>query len=41
MKNPRLTLAVISLSFLMLTVDLSIAVTALPLIQKDLGFSTA
>lgn len=41
MKNPRLTLAVISLSYLMLTVDLSIAVTALPLIQKDLGFSTA
>lgn len=41
LKHPRLTLAVISLSYLMLTVDLSIAVTALPLIQKDLGFSTA
>lgn len=41
LKHPKLTLAVISLSYLMLTVDLSIAVTALPLIQKDLGFSTA
>lgn len=41
LKHPRLTLAVISLSYLMLTVDLSIAVTALPLIQRDLGFSTA
>lgn len=40
-KHPRLTLAVISLSYLMLTIDLSIAVTALPLIQSDLGFSTA
>lgn len=41
LKHPRLTLAVISLSYLMLTVDLSIAITALPLIQQDLGFSTA
>lgn len=41
LKHPNLTLAVISLSYLMLTVDLSIAVTALPLIKSDLGFSNA
>lgn len=41
LKHPKLTLTVISLSYLMLTIDLSIAVTALPLIQQDLGFSTA
>lgn len=41
LKHPNLTLAVISLSYLMLTVDLSIAVTALPMIKSDLGFSDA
>lgn len=40
-KHPNLTLAVISLSYLLLVIDLSIAVTALPLIQSDLGFTTA
>jgi EmrB/QacA subfamily drug resistance transporter len=32
---------IITLSYLMLVVDLSIAITALPLIKTDLGFSTA
>ena len=41
MKRPNVTLAVISLSYLLLVVDLSIAVTALPLIKSSLGFSTA
>lgn len=41
MKRPNLTLAVIALSYLLLVVDLSVAVTALPLIQSSLGFSTA
>jgi EmrB/QacA subfamily drug resistance transporter len=40
-KHPNLTLGVISLSYLLLVIDLSIAVTALPLIQRDLGFTTA
>lgn len=40
-KHPNLVLAVISLSYLLLVIDLSIAVTALPLIQSDLGFTTA
>jgi EmrB/QacA subfamily drug resistance transporter len=40
-KHPKLTLAVISLSYLMLTVDLSIAITALPQIKMDLSFSSA
>lgn len=39
MKRPNLTLAVIALSYLLLVVDLSIAVTALPLIKASLGFS--
>jgi EmrB/QacA subfamily drug resistance transporter len=41
LKHPNLTLAIITLSYLMLTIDLSVAVTALPLIKFDLGFSTA
>ena len=41
LKHPNLTLGVISLSYLLLVIDLSIAVTALPLIQSDLGFTTA
>jgi len=41
LKHPNLTLTIITLSYLMLVVDLSIAVTALPLIKHDLGFSTA
>ena len=39
--KPGLTLTVITLSYLMLVMDLSIAVTALPLIKSDLGFSDA
>jgi EmrB/QacA subfamily drug resistance transporter len=39
--NPGLTLAVVSLSYLMLVMDNSVAVAALPLIQRDLGFSVA
>jgi EmrB/QacA subfamily drug resistance transporter len=41
LKHPNLTLAIITLSYLMLVIDLSVAVTALPLIKADLGFSTA
>lgn len=41
LKHPNLVLGIIALSYLMLVVDLSIAITALPLIQADLGFSTA
>ena len=41
LKHPNLTLMIITLSYLMLVVDLSIAITALPLIKTDLGFSTA
>ena len=41
LKHPNLTLTIITLSYLMLVVDLSIAITALPLIKTDLGFSTA
>lgn len=41
LKLPNLTLTIITLSYLMLVVDLSIAITALPLIKTDLGFSTA
>mgnify|MGYP000258109426 FL=1 len=41
LKHPNLTLTIITLSYLMLVVDLSIAITALPLIKSDLGFSTA
>ena len=41
LRHPNRTLAVISLSYLMLVVDLSVAITALPLIKADLGFSTA
>lgn len=40
LRRPNLTLAVISLSYLLLVIDLSIAVTALPLIQRDMGFTT-
>lgn len=36
-----ITLTVVSLSYLMLVMDLSVAVTGLPLIQRDLGFSGA
>lgn len=39
-KHPRLTLAVIALSYLMLAVDGSIAIASLPLIKADLGLST-
>lgn len=41
LKHPNIVLGIIALSYLMLVVDLSIAITALPLIQADLGFSTA
>ncbi|MEN9966983.1 MAG: hypothetical protein RL036_216 [Actinomycetota bacterium] len=41
LKHPNLTLTIITLSYLMLVLDLSVAVTALPLIKADLGFSTA
>jgi EmrB/QacA subfamily drug resistance transporter len=41
LKHPNLTLTIITLSYLMLVLDLSVAVTALPLIKTDLGFSTA
>ena len=41
LRHPNITLAIISLSYLMIVVDLSVAVTALPLIKADLGFSTA
>jgi EmrB/QacA subfamily drug resistance transporter len=41
LKRPNLTLAIITLSYLMLVIDLSVAITALPLIKADLGFSTA
>ena len=41
LKHPNFTLTIITLSYLMLVVDLSIAITALPLIKTDLGFSTA
>jgi EmrB/QacA subfamily drug resistance transporter len=41
LRNPNLTLAIITLSYLMLVIDLSVAVTALPVIKADLGFSTA
>ena len=39
--RPNVTLTIISISYLLLIVDMSIAVTALPLIKADLGFSTA
>jgi len=39
--RPGLTLTVVSLSYLMLVMDLSIAVATLPLIQHDLHFSSA
>ncbi|MEN9989741.1 MAG: hypothetical protein RL508_720 [Actinomycetota bacterium] len=39
--RPGLTLTVVSLSYLMLVMDLSIAVATLPLIQHDLHFSGA
>ena len=41
LRHPNLTLAIITLSYLMLVIDLSVAVTALPVIKADLGFSTA
>ena len=41
LRYPNLTLAIITLSYLMLVIDLSVAVTALPVIKADLGFSTA
>jgi EmrB/QacA subfamily drug resistance transporter len=41
LKHPNLTMTIITLSYLMLVLDLSVAVTALPLIKADLGFSTA
>ena len=39
--RPYVTLTIISISYLLLIIDMSIAVTALPLIKNDLGFSTA
>jgi EmrB/QacA subfamily drug resistance transporter len=39
--RPYVTLAIVSVSYLLLIVDASIAIAALPLIKADLGFSTA
>jgi len=41
LKHPLITLAIISVSYLILIVDGSIVITALPLIRENLGFSAA
>jgi EmrB/QacA subfamily drug resistance transporter len=41
LKHPNLTLTIITLSYFMLVLDGSVAITALPLIRADLGFSSA
>ncbi|QEW18555.1 Spectinomycin tetracycline efflux pump [Marinibacterium anthonyi] len=40
-RHPRAILAIILVSYLMIILDVSIVITGLPLIQKDLGFSQA